>query len=109
MGDGKKEPDAAAGRSAAGAAKKGKSSTTATGLNLASPPGSRTPPSMPSKKTLFYPDLQGSRQKSRNSSEPIDPNALAKALKEYEDAGNPRERTPGTSPSRKRQRVYGDR
>ena len=78
-------------------------------LTIASPPGSRTPPSMPSKKTLFYPEPQGRRQKARNTSEPVDPDALAKALKDFEDAGHPRERTPGTSPSRKRQRVYGDR
>jgi len=39
----------------------------------------------------------------------IDPNALSKALlKEFEDVGR-RESTPGGSPSRKRQRVYGDR
>ncbi|EAL92748.1 hypothetical protein KXX16_001109 [Aspergillus fumigatus] len=78
-------------------------------LNIASPPGSRTPPSMPSKKTIFYPATSAGRQKTHSSSEPVDPNLLAKALKEYEDAGRPRERTPGTSPSRKRQRVYGDR
>ena len=41
--------------------------------------------------------------------EPVDPTALSKALKDMEDAGRSRERTPGASPSRKRQRVYGDR
>lgn len=41
--------------------------------------------------------------------EPIDANGLSKALKDYEEAGRLRERTPGGSPSRKRQRVYGDR
>ena len=45
----------------------------------------------------------------RAGSEPVDPNALSKALKDMEDAGRARERTPGASPSRKRQRVYGDR
>ena len=45
----------------------------------------------------------------RAGSEPIDPAALSKALKDMEDAGKVRERTPGASPSRKRQRVYGDR
>ncbi|KAK4696709.1 cell division cycle 20-like protein 1, cofactor of APC complex, partial [Lecanoromycetidae sp. Uapishka_2] len=45
----------------------------------------------------------------RAGSEPIDPAALSKALKDMEDAGRVRERTPGASPSRKRQRVYGDR
>ena len=45
----------------------------------------------------------------RAGSEPIDASALSKALKEFEDSGNTRERTPGGSPSRKRQRIYGDR
>lgn len=45
----------------------------------------------------------------RAGSEPVDPAALSKALKDMEDAGRVRERTPGASPSRKRQRVYGDR
>lgn len=45
----------------------------------------------------------------RAGSEPVDPTALSKALKDMEDAGRMRERTPGASPSRKRQRVYGDR
>lgn len=39
----------------------------------------------------------------------MDPTALSKALKGMEDAARVRERTPGASPSRKRQRVYGDR
>lgn len=39
----------------------------------------------------------------------MDPTALSKALKDMEDAGRVREITPGASPSRKRQRVYGDR
>ncbi|KAF7594485.1 substrate-specific activator of APC-dependent proteolysis [Aspergillus hancockii] len=110
MGDKIQDSDVATTRSATRSASRAKSSANAANaLNLASPPGSRTPPSMPSKKTLFYPESQGTRQKNRNGSEPIDPDALAKALKEYEDAGRPNERTPGTSPSRKRQRVYGDR
>ncbi|KAI9370722.1 WD40-repeat-containing domain protein [Aspergillus egyptiacus] len=80
-----------------------------TAAHIVSPPGSRTPPSMPAKSTIFFPDTMGGRQSNRNTSEPIDPNALTKALREFEDAGRARERTPGTSPSRKRQRVYGDR
>lgn len=77
--------------------------------NIASPPGSKTPPSMHSRKTtLFFPET-GGRQKSQNGSDSIDPDALTKALKDFEEAGHRRERTPGTSPSRKRQRVYGDR
>ncbi|RKF76820.1 Fizzy-related protein-like protein [Golovinomyces cichoracearum] len=43
-------------------------------------------------------------------SRPLDPNILSKALsKELEVARCQREITPGGSPSRKRQRVYGDR
>ncbi|CBF83655.1 hypothetical protein AN2965.2 [Aspergillus nidulans FGSC A4] len=80
-----------------------------TGTHIVSPPGSRTPPSMPAKTTLYFPEPTGVHHTSRSVSGPIDPNALAKALREYEDAGRSRERTPGTSPSRKRQRVYGDR
>lgn len=45
----------------------------------------------------------------RAGSEPVDPLALSKALKGMEDAQRVREQTPGASPSRKRQRVYGDR
>lgn len=45
----------------------------------------------------------------RAGSEPIDPTALSKALRDVDDAGRSRERTPGASPSRKRQRIYGDR
>ncbi|PIG84765.1 fizzy-related protein [Aspergillus arachidicola] len=110
MGDNIHDTNTVATRSATRNASRAKpSGTAANALNLASPPGSRTPPSMPSKKTIFYPDSLGRQQKSRHGSEAIDPDALAKALKDYEDAGRPRERTPGTSPSRKRQRVYGDR
>ncbi|KAI9738112.1 MAG: substrate-specific activator of APC-dependent proteolysis [Claussenomyces sp. TS43310] len=40
----------------------------------------------------------------------VDPNALSKALmKEFEEPARSRDVTPGGSPSRKRQRVYGDR
>lgn len=53
--------------------------------------------------------MGSSRQKSQSGPDPVDPDALTKALKDYEEAGRRRERTPGTSPSRKRQRVYGDR
>lgn len=110
MGGNKKDSETVtAGRSAA-ARSNGKSSRTGTNaLNIASPPGTRTPPSMPSKKTLFFPETMSSRKKSQTGQDLIDPDALTKALRDYEDAGHRRERTPGTSPSRKRQRVYGDR
>ena len=52
---------------------------------------------------------QGVSGAERAGSEPVDPNALTKALKDMEGAPQTRERTPGASPSRKRQRVYGDR
>ena len=47
--------------------------------------------------------------RQRQTSEAIDADALSKALKEFEEAGQVRERTPIGSPHRKRQRVYGDR
>lgn len=86
-----------------------KGSVRSQALNLASPPGSKTPPSMPLKRTILFPDNLGGRQRLPEGSEPVDAGALTQALKDYEDAGRRRERTPGTSPSRKRQRVYGDR
>ena len=46
---------------------------------------------------------------SRAGSEPVDPNALTKALRRVDETSRSRERTPVASPSRKRQRVYGDR
>jgi cell division cycle 20-like protein 1 (cofactor of APC complex) len=64
---------------------------------------------MPTKRTILYPDNNVNRSKAPEASEPIDASALAKALKDYDQAGRQRERTPGTSPCRKRQRVYGDR
>ena len=75
-----------------------------------SPSGVRTPPSRPQKQTLTFPDSL-----ARTASEPVDAEALARALKDYDEAGRRRERTPGASPQRKRQRinpsekVYGDR
>ncbi|KAJ5718231.1 hypothetical protein N7488_003877 [Penicillium malachiteum] len=77
--------------------------------NIASPPGSKTPPSAPAKKTIFYQDNLGSLPRALEGSEPVNAAALTKALKDYEDAGRHRDRTPGASPCRKRQRVYGDR
>jgi len=74
---------------------------------LVSPPHSKTPPTATSKRNHLK--AQGSNGVERAGSEPLDPNALSKRLKEMEDAGQVRERTPGASPSRKRQRIYGDR
>lgn len=79
---------------------------------LASPPGSKshTPPvTTKPRAAIFNPTLDSTKLRHKPGSEPINPDALARALKDFEEAGRPRERTPGTSPSRKRQRVYGDR
>lgn len=82
---------------------------------VASSPLSTTPP-LPAveKRKSERKALQNGARHARASGMPgadaIDPNALGKALmKEFEDAGRPRDLTPGGSPSRKRQRVYGDR
>lgn len=66
-------------------------------------PDIETPPAATKRNTLSVNGVE------RAGSEPVDPTALSKALKDMEDAGRVRERTPGASPSRKRQRVYGDR
>lgn len=79
---------------------------------LASPPGSKshTPPiTTKPRAAIFNPSLDSTKLRHRPGSESLNPDALARALKDFEEAGRPRERTPGTSPSRKRQRVYGDR
>jgi hypothetical protein len=47
---------------------------------------------MPPKKTIFYSDNLGNREQG---SEPVDATALDKALKDIEEAGRQRERTPG--------------
>jgi cell division cycle 20-like protein 1 (cofactor of APC complex) len=72
---------------------------------LISPPESKTPPTATHKRNqaaLAFNDTD------RNS-EPVDPSALQRALESFEQAGRVRERTPTASPSRKRQRIYGDR
>jgi cell division cycle 20-like protein 1, cofactor of APC complex len=66
---------------------------------LISPPDSKTPPTATHKRHL---------DPSRGS-EPVDAAQLSKALEQFREAGQERERTPGASPSRKRQRIYGDR
>jgi cell division cycle 20-like protein 1 (cofactor of APC complex) len=74
---------------------------------LVSPPDIKTPPLVTGKRNHLNGNL--ALGKERAGSEPIDPNVLSKALKDFEEAGNIRDRTPGGSPSRKRQRIYGDR
>lgn len=53
--------------------------------------------------------LGGANGHDREGSEPVDPGALSRALQGVERAARSRERTPVGSPSRKRQRIYGDR
>ena len=69
--------------------------------NIVSPPGSKTPPSATAKKRISYPDNIASHHRGQESSEAVDAGALAKALKDYDEAGRRREHTPGTCPSRK--------
>lgn len=83
-------------------------------------PGNMTPP-LPKERTRRTTvnansntnvNSNSARARSRTPSAPapLDPNALSKALfKEFEEGGRSRDITPGGSPSRKRQRVYGDR
>jgi len=81
---------------------------------VSTPPRSATPPLLPENRRLDnnpneHTGLRNDRASSSSTANLIDPNALKNALKEYEDAGRHRDVTPGGSPSRKRQRVYGDR
>ncbi|KAG9238165.1 WD40-repeat-containing domain protein [Amylocarpus encephaloides] len=81
---------------------------------VASPPRTSTPPPATQRRRSDKRAHEGNRGRGERNGTPaadvIDPNALSKALlKEFEDAGRQRETTPGGSPSRKRQRVYGDR
>lgn len=80
---------------------------------VATPPRSATPPPLgekrrPERKAVVE---NSTRRVSGGAvADAIDPNVLSKALlREFEDAGRTRDVTPGGSPSRKRQRVYGDR
>lgn len=71
---------------------------------LISPPESKTPPTATHKRNQSV----GTATHDRNS-EPVDGSILSKALEQLEHAGRVRERTPTTSPSRKRPRIWGDR
>ena len=75
--------------------------------NLPTSTGTRTPTRALSKRIHTNGNVISGAD--RAGSEPIDPAALSKALKDFEDARRTRDRTPGASPSRKRQRIYGDR
>lgn len=81
---------------------------------VATPPRSVTPPPVTerrrSDKRAYDGQVRGERAGEASGVDSIDPNALGKALlKEFEDAGRRRDTGSGGSPSRKRQRVYGDR
>jgi len=81
---------------------------------VATPPRSTTPPHFGEKRKSDKKAIEGNGARHDRSSavmgaEAIDPSALNKALRDFEDAGRHRDVTPGGSPSRKRQRVYGDR
>lgn len=82
---------------------------------VATPPRSATPPPAGEKRKSERKAAEENMSRSNRAipnADAIDPNRLSKALlKEFEDAGRQRDITPGGSgsPSRKRQRVYGDR
>lgn len=89
---------------------------TTTALNtppVDTPPRSATPPLVGEKRkseTKAAEENMPRSSRATPSADAIDPNRLNKALlKEFDDAGRHRDITPGGSPSRKRQRVYGDR
>lgn len=74
--------------------------------SLPTPVGSKTPPTISSKRLLDKPESMSAVQRA---TEAMEADALNRRLKEIETAGRQRDRTPGRSPSRKRQRLYGDR
>jgi cell division cycle 20-like protein 1, cofactor of APC complex len=78
------------------------------------PPRARTPPpGADSKRRMERSgnvDSGNRSDRSKTMDAAVDPNALSKALmREFEETGRTRDVTPGGSPSRKRQRIYGDR
>ena len=90
------------------------STSTSTSRHQRTPPlGSprrRSPtPLLQDPKSANRTHPQGKMSSTEKSAASVDADALARALKDVKDVGRPRERTPGTSPSRKRQRIYGDR
>lgn len=70
---------------------------------LVSPPDVGTPPVAIGRRGHNNGSMSNSFEKA--GSEPIDANRLSHALKSHEEALHRRERTPGGSPSRKRQRI----
>ncbi|KIV90817.1 hypothetical protein PV10_05424 [Exophiala mesophila] len=74
--------------------------------SLPTPGGSKTPPTIAARHFL---DENDGLTAIRPTTEAMEADTLNRRLKEFEYAARQRERTPGRSPSRKRQRVYGDR
>ena len=74
---------------------------------LPSPPITKTPPTAERPSSF---DVAPQAAGTERASTPLDAQALSAALKGVE-TGSTRQRevTPGASPTRKRQRVYGDR
>ena len=70
------------------------------------PDGSKTPPTI---STRLQRGNGESSANVRRTSEALESDILARRLREIDNIARQRERTPGRSPSRKRQRVYGDR
>ena len=73
---------------------------------LGSPPQTNLPSAINKNDYLNEKTMNG---RDRQGSEAVDADALSKALRDFEEAGQVKERTPVGSPHRKRQRVYGDR
>jgi hypothetical protein len=77
------------------------------------PPRAITPPPATEKRrmeksTTIDSGVRSERSKTLEAA--VDPNALSKALmSKFGDSGRSSDITPGGSPSRKRQRIYGDR
>jgi cell division cycle 20-like protein 1, cofactor of APC complex len=74
--------------------------------SLPTPVGSKTPPTISAKRFALPEEGVSAMQRA---TEAMEADALNRRLREIENAGRQRDRTPGRSPSRKRQRVYGDR
>lgn len=75
------------------------------------PPHSATPLAIEKRKSERKSNEENVARSERSTRpDSLDPNRLSKAImKEFDDVGRNRDVTPGSSPSRKRQRVYGDR
>jgi cell division cycle 20-like protein 1 (cofactor of APC complex) len=77
---------------------------------VATPPRAETPPPATEKrKSGRKSNEENVARRSSMTKSGIDADQLHKVLKEFDDAGKPIDTTPGGSPARKRQRVYGDR